>query len=262
MGSVGRAASRRLRALSARRAYLPGTEPVPLDELLSPLRYDIVVRADHFRFLEDRFDLFERDPDAYVRLAQGHPYFTWYTQVALPRYRPHASGDERRRLAAFRRRVLAAAALWRSFKAAGFDARNPVTLRVAVPAAATATGKVVRRRVHVGDGCHRLAMLVAVGEPTLLPGWYRVRSDPLRSLIDNTSALIGPLGLGREEYYRFLARGYGAGPATGRDEIVRHVAAHTPDRLAELRQVLALDEPRLDTISAGRTNREPGSYSN
>ena len=198
-GSVGRAVSRRLRALSARPTYLPGTEPVSLDELLSPLRYDVVVRADHFRFLEDRFDVFERDPDAYVRLAQGHPYFTWYTQVALPRYRPHASGDERRRLAAFRRRVLAAAQLWRSFKAVGFDARHPVTLRIAVPDAATATGKVVRRRVHVGDGCHRLAMLVAAGEPTLPPGWYQVRSDPQRSLIDNTSALIGPLGLGREE---------------------------------------------------------------
>jgi hypothetical protein len=93
-GRIGRAIARRRRALPSRGRHLPGTEPVPLDELISPLRYDIVVRADHFRFLDDRLDLFERDPAAYVRLATGHPYFTWYTEVALPRYRSRAGADE------------------------------------------------------------------------------------------------------------------------------------------------------------------------
>lgn len=250
----------RMRKLLERRSYLPGIEPVALDELVSPLRYDIIVRADHFRFLDEHLDLLERNREAYLRLAMDHPYFTWYTEVALARYRPRAHTDQQRELAAFRRRVVSAAELWRSFKAGGFDPRHPVSLRVALPNAATPTGKVVRRRFHAGDGCHRLAMLVAAGEPTLSPGWYQVRGDPLGALIDNTSTLIGALGLGREEYYRFLARGYGAVPASDRDRIVHQVGTHAPERLSELQQVLAVDERALDAVAARPTTREPGSY--
>jgi hypothetical protein len=248
----------RVRKLLERRSSLPGIEPVALDELVSPLRYDILVRADHFLFLDQHLDLLERDRDAYLRLVRGHPYFAYYTEVALPRYRPRAQADEQRQLAAFHRRVLGAAELWRSFKRRGFDPRHPVTLRIAVPDAATPTGKVVRRRFHAGDGCHRLALLVAAGEPTLAPDWYQVRTDPMRSLIDNTSTLIDALGLGREEYYRFIARGYGVDPTGDRDKLVRQVETHAPERLSELRQVLAADEQVLAT--AGRATREPGSY--
>jgi hypothetical protein len=258
--SIARAVPGRLRELLERRSYLPATEPVALDELLSPLRYDILVRADHFRFLDEHLGLLERDLEAYVRLALRHPYYTWYTRIALPRYRPREHADEQRRLAAFQRRVLGAAELWRSFRRVGFDPRYPVILRVATPGAATPTGKVVHRRFHAGDGCHRLAMLVAAGERELPTSCYRVHSDPLRSLIDNTSALISLLGLSRQEYYSFLARGYAAGPAAGREAIVRHVEVHAPDRLPELRQVLAADEPKLDAVAVRRTAGEPGSY--
>jgi hypothetical protein len=245
-----------------RHSYLPGDEPVALDELLSPLRYDILVRAEHFRFLDEHLELLERDLDAYLHLARRHSYFAWYMDVALPRYRSREHADERRRLEAFRQRVLGAAELWRSFKAVGFDPRHPVTLRIAAPGATTPTGKVVRRRFHAGDGCHRLALLVAAGESTLPPAWYRVRSDPMPSLFDNTSVLIGSLGLDREAYYAFLARGYGYldGAASGREAIVRHVETHAPDRLPELRQVLAVDERALEAVEARRAAREPGSY--
>jgi hypothetical protein len=258
--SVSRRLPGRIRRLLERRTFLPGVEPVALDELASPLRYDIVVRADHFRLLDQHLELLERDLEAYLRLAVDHPYYTWYTKVALPRFRPRAHRDDRRSLEAFRRRVVGAAELWRSFKAVGFDPRHPVTVRVAQPGAATPTGKVVRRSFHASDGCHRLAMLMAAGQETLPPAWYRVRTDPLRSLTDNTSTLIGPLGLGREDYYRFLGKGYGLTAAGGRDAILQHVRTHAPDRLAELEQVLATDERELDAVAAARAAREPGSY--
>ncbi len=250
----------RIRRLLERRSYLPGLEPVALDELASPLRYDIVVRADHFRFLDQHLQLLDRDLEAYLRLAVGHPYFTWYTQVALPRFRPRELRDERSRLEAFRQRVVGAADLWRSFKAVGFDPRHPVTLRVALPGAATPDGKVVQRRFHASDGCHRLAMLMAAGQETLAPTWYRVRTDPLRTLTDNTRALIAPLALDRDRYYRFLGRGYGLAAPAGRDALIRHVETYAPDRLPELEQVLAVDERELDAAVNAPTDREPGSY--
>jgi hypothetical protein len=258
--SISGRVSGRIRRLLERRSYLPGLEPVALDELVSPLRYDIIVRIDHFRFLDQHLALLERDLEAYLRLAIRHPYFTWWTRVALPRFRPRELRDERRTLEAFRQRVVGAAALWRSFNAVGFDPRYPVTLRIALPGVATPAGKVVQRRFHAGDGCHRLAMVLAAGQDILPPAWYRVRTDPLRTLTDNTRTLIGPLALGRDEYYRFLGRGYGLAGATGREEIIRHVETHAPDRLPELQQVLAVDERELDAAAAGRADREPGSY--
>ena len=70
-------------------------------------------------------------------------------------------------------------------------------------------------------------------------------------MTDNTSTLIGPLALGREDYYRFLAKGYGMATATGRDAILDHVRTHAADRLPER---------ELDAVSGARAAPEPGSY--
>ena len=44
--SVSRRLPGRIRRLLERRTYLPGVEPVALDELASPLRYDLGVRRN------------------------------------------------------------------------------------------------------------------------------------------------------------------------------------------------------------------------
>ncbi len=240
-----------------RRSWAAGAAPVDLDDLVSPLRYDIVVRARFLEFLGERLDRAGRDLDGLVDEALSHPYHCWYTTIALARYRPREAADERRRLAAFRRRVRASLELLASFGRRGFDPRFPVSLRTAVPGAATATGKVVPRPLYAGDGCHRLALLLASGHKRLEPGWYRVLRDPLPAPIDNTRALLGPLRVGRDEYHRFLSLAYagagagaqdrtGGGRPAGRDALLRHVAAHRPDRLRELLQVLEIDEPALN----------------
>src|SRR6266542_1835989 len=82
-------------------ASTPGERPVELAELVSPLRYDILVRA---RFLA-RLEVAGPDLDQVVREALGGPYHTWFTTIALPRYRPREAADQRRSLAAFRERV-------------------------------------------------------------------------------------------------------------------------------------------------------------
>ncbi len=97
------------------------------------------MRADHFRFLDQHLQLLDRDLEAYLRLFVEHPYFTWYTKWCS--FSSGAHRDEQRSLEAFRRRVVGAAELWRSFKAVGFDPLHLVTLRVASPGAATPTGK-------------------------------------------------------------------------------------------------------------------------
>lgn len=248
------------RPIPRRLAWTAGQRPVELAELISPLRYDILVRARFLQFLGERLDVVERDLDLVVRQALGEPYHTWFTAIALPRYRPRDAADERRRLAAFRERVRRSAELLASFRAHGFDQRFPVSLRTAAPGSVAATGKLVPRPLYAGDGCHRLALLLAAGHRRLEPAWYRVRRDPLAAPIDNTHPLLGPLAIGAAEYHRFLWLGYGGGGSPGdaladRQALLRRVAAQRPDRLAELKQVLEIDEPALvrDNISSDRT---------
>jgi len=252
LGRVRRALARR----SA--AERPGDGPADVGELVSPLRYDVLVRAEYFSFLAERLEQFERDFEGYFAAALTHPYHTWFTTIALPRFRPRDAVTEARRQAAYRQRLTDAASLYRSVQEHGFDGvRYPLLLRAAAPGAATASGKLVPRRLYAGDGCHRLALLLHLGYRAIPPEWYRVRT--VAAPLDNTGPLLGPLRVPAAAYYRFLALGYaGAGygdaaaPAD-REALLRQVAAHAPERLAELRQVLAADEP---TLAAPQPSRD------
>jgi hypothetical protein len=226
-------------------AYRPGDEPIGLAELVSPLRYDVLVRARFLELLGERLDRVEGDLDGAVRVGLGHPYHTWFTTIALPRYRPREATSERRRQAAFRDRVRRSAVLLASFRRRGFDPRFPVSLSAAVPGAATASGKLVPRRLYPVDGCHRLALLLVAGHGALEPAWYRIRTAPLSAPIDNTHALLGALRVDPVEYYRFVSLGYAGAPLPDRASLLRQVAARRPERLAELRHVLEIDERAL-----------------
>ena len=226
--------------------YRAGDGPVGLAELISPLRYDVLVRARFLELLGERLDR-GGDLDGAVREGLAHPYHTWFTTIALPRYRPRDAVSEPRRQAAFRQRVLRSAALLASFRRHGFDPRYPVTLSPAVPGAATDSGKVVPRRLYPLDGCHRLALLLVTGHGTLDPAWYRVRTEPLSAPIDNTHALLRTLPIDPVDYYRFLSLGYAGARLCDRASLLRDVAARRPDRLAELERVLEIDERALGT---------------
>src|SRR6266487_6462296 len=111
---------------------------------------------------------------------------------------------------AYRQRLRDAASLYRSVQEHGFDGgRYPLLLRAVPPGAATASGKLVPRRLYGGDGCHRLALLLHLGHRTLPPAWYRVRT--VAAPLDNTGQLLGPLRVPAAAYYRFLALGYAGG---------------------------------------------------
>lgn len=235
-------ARRRVVHAVERRTFRPATESLDLDELVSPLRYDIIVRAEYFDYLTERLDLYDADFDRYVAAATDTRYFTWFATVALTRYQPQRATDPSHVAAEFRERLRRSTSLLRSFENDGFDARHPVSVRTAVPGATTGTGKLVSRGYYPGDGCHRLALLVRAGQQALPPSHYRVRRDPQRTVIDNTHSLIRDLRLSPEEYYRFLSKGYADSTFADAPSLLAHVAERAPYRLSELRAVLAVDE--------------------
>jgi hypothetical protein len=188
-------------------------QPIDIAQLISPLRYDVLVRAQFFDLvLEIGEDAYE-DLDLVVERAAGSPYHVWWEQVAIPRFFPWIGKDPARLAASFRERVGDSVRLHRSFRARGYDPAHPIVLRGTKSATDSDTGLRIEGRLHVGDGGHRTALLLSAGQ-LLDPAMCLVDWRPRPYLIDNTAILVPALGVGREDYVRFLAAGYGAS-ATG-----------------------------------------------
>lgn len=226
------------------RPKVAGVEPVNIRSLISPLRYDVVVRADFFRFLEELLSRGVQRPDEVASAAREHPYFVWFEKVAMQRFRPWVLADEDMLLQQFTERVHSSMNLWSSFRQHGFDIRHPVTLRSAPGPMSADSGAVVNRRLHVGDGGHRLALLLAGGAEDLGPDVYRVDPRPMGELIDNTAVLLPAIPLTVADYVQFIAHGY-ASPCSytsfntsGVDGLLEHVRQHRPGMLGELEGVL------------------------
>jgi hypothetical protein len=183
-----------------------GRYPVPIWALVSPLRYDVVVRAQFFDMVAAADD---PDSPEFVALAAASPYGAWFRLIAVPRFHPRLVGDQLRIEAAFRARVTSAVALWRAFEANGWDERHPILLRRAVPGARTTMGQMVERPLYLADGCHRLALLLRAGHVYLQPEQHRVDSRRLRVLPDNTSVLMQAFDVAPEARAAFLSMSAG-----------------------------------------------------
>src|SRR5581483_7345300 len=235
------------RRLSGRRARLaPGDHPLDIDRLISPLRYEVLVREEYFRFLGDHLDLYHDDLEAFTALAHREPYYAWFRTVAIHRIRPGAAGGAELE-DAFRERLAKTTRLFLGFSERGFDPRYPIVLRTAGPVAETETGKSVRGRLFPSDGCHRLALLRLTGHRRLQPEWYRIRTERGWQPPDNTGTLITALGLSPAAYFEFLSLGYTAGVHDNQDDLLDEVAL--PADADELRRIVAVDTPVLEAAA-------------
>lgn len=222
-----------------------GGDAVELGALISPLRYDVLVRAQFFRFLDERLDQYETDFPAFALAARQEPYFVWFERVAMARFRPWVAADQKLLRGSFDERVRASYVLWTAFRRTGFDPRYPVTLRTADPTARTEQGARVERDLYVGDGCHRLALLLANDERVLPPELYRVDRSPLRRLLDNTAVLMPALGLDEQRYAEYLSMGYADEPRHDLASLCEDVQRHRPEQLTELLDLISRDRAAL-----------------
>jgi hypothetical protein len=232
-----------------------GTDPIVIDDLVSPLRYDILVRQQYFEFLAQHHTLYDRDFAELVERSRKHPYFVWFTNVLVPQYMPDLlDGHDGAIRTAFADKVASVVDLYRSFLANGYDWTQPVSLRTARVITATATGKRLRRRIYPGDGCHRLALLRLTGAKLLTAGAYELQTRRIFRPRDHTAALVGAIPVQDAEYCRFLSLSYD-------HDLVRDVISaerapgvagpNLPEdaELAELRHIVRIDMPRMATTA-------------
>lgn len=218
----------------------PGTIDVILDELVSPLRYDVIVRQQFFAFLDANVDLLEEFNDLVIE-ARHEPYYIWFrdivvgerTKLLKGRSLDEAFADQVERVLAVRARFNPADESW-----------GELLLRELPAGTLTTTGKTVGPRFVPVDGCHRIALLRHHGRKILPAGTYRLVGDR-QSARDNTAILVPKLRLTEAEYLDYLAMGFDEDTPDSFAELVAGVAAHHPERSAELESVISIDLPLL-----------------
>ena len=100
-------------------------------------------------------------------------------------------------------------------------------------------------RLHVGDGGHRLALLLRRDE-VLRPKEYLVDPRPQKAILDNTAILAPALSLPESTYARFLSPGFTDEVFDTVAALHRNVADVHPERLGELEQLLDVHGRRAD----------------
>lgn len=215
-----------------------------IGELISPLRYDVLVRARFFDFIDQNVGLWDADPSEFMRLARRQPYHVWFTQVAL---RQRAGRRRPGPVVSYDQRVRRSVALYRSFRTHGFDSCCPITVWEAEKALPTDSGKLVSRSHFVCDGCHRLALVMSSGISRLTPEMVRIQHIQALKPRDNTVEMLRAGLLSEAEYTRFLEMGYVPGRpahATLAGLLASVVSMPNAD---ELHRVAAVDAPFLGT---------------
>ena len=184
------------------RRLRPGTEPIPVDQLISPHRSDILARKAVFDLAAEHRDLL--DTEEFFELASQSLYGTWFRKIVVPGL-GLAGVSEQEQVTLFRQAVSRAAHLYASFEANGFDTQHPITV-ARIPAGTKISGRSLAedRWVPV-DGCHRLALLVRSGLSHIPVDHYVI--DPDGECRHNTARMSEALGLSEGEVVAFLARG-------------------------------------------------------
>lgn len=207
-----------------------GDEPLDIGALVSPFRYDVLVRASLFDAIAARAA--GSSTEAFLDSVATHPYAVWFREVELRRFYPWVLSDETAVVAAYRDRVLRAVRTFESFHSRGYDASTPIMVRTFKQPRRSDSGVVAANTRHLADGGHRLALLLRT-TGTLEPHMYRLDPRPA-PVIDNTAILVPALAVGEPEYARFLSRAFVDEAVDGLNELRESVAIQCPHRAGEL----------------------------
>lgn len=222
---------------------------VNIDALISPLRYDVLVRRDFFAFYAKHRDLYRSDFTAFINRAKQHSYYTWYMESEAVRCEPHLLSNIEALDAKFISRICKSVALYDSIMEHGFTQQHPIILKTAerlLPPTSDRlgppTGKFVSARYFMADGCHRLALLMAMGYTTLPTGYFRIKCFREFSPFDSTSLLARALPIGPAAYFAFLSSNYCAPQIfEDKDSFLGYIKKKKPEFMPEVLSVIRVD---------------------
>jgi len=214
-------------------------EDISIGELIGPLRYDVLALRDVLRFYVDHQEQADADFTWFVGEVRRLRFYDW-------KFASHSIREPETTQSAavfdpvFAAEVRQVLEVWEALRG-GFDPRQPIEVRVTDRLLPSASGKRLRARYVLGDGSHRLACLMVRGFTVLPRDHYRLRWFRAWQPFDATGILTRQGLLSEAEYCGFLSEVLGAPPLQTRAEVIAFLAAAYPERVAEIREVMAVD---------------------
>lgn len=222
---------------------------IEIAAIICPLRYDVLVRRNFYSFYAAHHDLYESDRNAFVACTKATSYYTWYIESEAVRTNKHLRGNAEALERNFIDRIDRAVTLYKYVQQDGFSARYPITLKTAkhiLPPTTdrdgAPTSKRIRTKYFLADGCHRIALLMALGYQTLPPNYFRVKQYQAFSPFDSTILLARRLITDPAEYYGFISSYYTAPTVTtNRNDFLDYIQVHKPEWMDEVVSVIRAD---------------------
>ncbi|RPJ62135.1 MAG: hypothetical protein EHM23_04440 [Acidobacteria bacterium] len=221
---------------------------IPIGSLVAPLRYDVMLRLEFFKWYQEHRDDYSDLTDL-VAAAQQTSYYSWFVfSDCVRRARGRLLQDESLLRKAFAERVQRSAALFDSVFSSGYRKNTSIILKTGEHLHRPSTyrgcpsGKLVSGRYFLADGCHRLALLMRLGLTVLPHGYYRVRCFREFSPFDSTALLVRSGTVPTARYFKFLSRRYTV-PHIFPDvsSFVDFIRNCRPHLLDEVRSILQVD---------------------
>jgi len=205
-------------------------DDLDITELVSPLRYDIVIRKDFISLYLSNQDLYHSDFDSFLELAIQHPYY-----VCFQKMKPQLLGAETVLRRKFADRIRSFIGLYSTMVEFGFDKTMPIVPKTGLRILPTKEGKKISGKFFMGDGCHRLACLMALGYDTLPIDYIRVQCFQTLTPRDGTVELVHSVPIDPKKYFAFLASRYSAPYCFERgEEFVEYIKREKPNLLDEV----------------------------
>ncbi len=166
--------------------------------LLFPLRYDIELRRSFFELLCEHRSVSGSTESSLESAARGGPYYQWFEHVLVPRNAPHMINNPQMMNGLFSRRVAENVALFDSIRTRGFDTSQPITPYAGIQVGPSTEGRSINQDFYAGDGCHRLACLMALGYDELPSEFVRPKQFRRLNPLDNTLVLAKRMSIPAE----------------------------------------------------------------
>lgn len=220
---------------------------LPVAELIYPLHYCLLVRRRFLEYYDSHRELYRRDPEQFLRAIRSSDFafHVWRLRYRKPAWWPYLHSREADRRLAYRVRRFVS--LLEEIRSSGFDQGQAIQIRCPDGPIRTREGKEFTRPFLLGDGGHRLAVLLHLGYQELPARFWVPVGDGPGEVPDSTYRYLQAGRVSEEEYQRFVLYGCGEPDAADLEALFRRrfrrgsLAEGDPVRLAELANGIPID---------------------
>jgi len=173
-------------------------EEIDILSMVYPLRYDILIRKKFFEFYVSNKELYLRDVSAFMCLARETQYYEWFCRIIAVREKYNFTKDINVINKHYEERIRESINIYESIIAKGFDCNYPIIPHTGEKILPAISGRTSVIKYHMGDGCHRLSCLIALGYEKLPKEYFRIKVFNKYVPLDNTIVLSKFIDLKKE----------------------------------------------------------------